>query len=302
VEKNLMEQGESMLKRILGRGNAVVRVSAELNFDRTVTTKNTIDPESATVISEERSRENNETSEEGSSNSTSTVRNYEVSRTEKRSEESAGDVSRLTVSVMVNYEQTGEEGADPTYEPRSEEEMDKIASIVKSAVGFDASRGDEFTIQQTRFDGTPTTQAGQVIRDDGGETGTRTYLRYGLLLLVIGVAVWMARSLGRRLTQRPIEESPQLQPNQPAQLDESEAGSQLDEGASDKALAGETEDEEAEELVLEDDMYTSKLSDEAKARIEARSEMFEEIQDQVEEHPEQTAELIRAWLVEDRSV
>jgi len=49
-------------------------------------------------------------------------------------------------------------------------------------------------------------------------------------------------------------------------------------------------------------MYTSKLSKEAKARIEARSEMFEEIQDQVREHPEQTAELVRAWLVDDRSV
>jgi flagellar M-ring protein FliF len=179
--------------------------------------------------------------------------------------------------------------------------MNKLASIVKRAVGFDESRGDKFTIQQTRFDGTPTTQAGQMVRDEGGETGTRTYLRYGLLLLVIGVGVWIARSIGRRLTQRPIEDSRQLQRNQPAQLDESGAGSELDQGASDKALAGETEDEE-EELVLDDDMYTSKLSDEAKARIEARSEMFEEIQEQVEEHPEQTAELVRAWLVEDRSV
>jgi len=299
VEKKLVERGKSMLKPVLGRGNAVVRVSADLNFDRTVTTKNKIDPESATVISEERTRENNETSDEESSNSTSTVRNYEVTRTEKRSEESAGDISRLTVSVMVDYEQTGEEAGEPTFEPRSEEEMDKIASVVKNAVGFNASRGDTFTIQQTRFEGTPTAQAGQMVRDQGGRNGTRTYLRYGLIVLVIGLAVWMARSIGRRLTQAPPEESPQLQSNRPAQLEESETESQLGEGASDKALEGETEDEE--KLVLDDDMYTSKLSDEAKARIEARSEMFEEIQEQVEEHPEQTAEMIRAWLVEDRS-
>lgn len=302
VEKKLVERGESMLKRVLGRGNAVLRVSAELDFDRTVTTQNKIVPESATVISEERTREDNESSEDQNSTSTSTVRNYEVSRTERRSEDTGGDISRLTVSVMVNYEQTNQEGEEPpTYEPRSEEEMDKIASIVKNTVGFDASRGDQFTIQQTRFDGTPTTRAGQVIRDDGGDTGTRMYLRYGLILLGIGVAVWMARSLGRRLMGRPVEGAPQLQTNQPAQLDESESESQLDDEASEKALSGETE-EEVEELVLEDDMYTSKLSDEAKARIEARSEMFEEIQEQVEEHPEQTAELIRAWLVEDRSM
>jgi flagellar M-ring protein FliF len=301
VEEELSNTGASMLERVLGEGNAVVRVSAELNFDRMVTTKNKIDPESATVISEERTRENTEGSEQESTSATSTVRNYEVTRTEKRMEESPGEVSRLTVSVMVNHEKTGEEGGEPTYEPRSEEEMDKIASIVKSAVGFDRSRGDSFTIQQTRFDGSPTTRAGQVVRDQEGG-GTRMYLRYGLLLLAIGVAVWMARSLGRRLTQRPPEESPQLQPNQPKQLDASETESQVDEGASGGALEEGPDDEDVEELVLEDDMYTSKLSDEAKARIEARSEMFEEIQEQVEEHPEQTAELIRAWLVEDRSM
>lgn len=104
-----------------------------------------------------------------------------------------------------------------------------------------------------------------------------------------------------------------LQPSQPeragsgdgeAALDtESQAGTdpQLDEDESPAALQ-EEDDEDIEELIVEDDMYTSKLSDEAKARIEARSEMFEEIQDQVEDHPEQTAELIRAWLVDDRSM
>ena len=66
VEEELVERGQSMLKRVLGSGNAVVRVSAELDFDRTVTTRNEIDPESATVISEERTRQNSEDSAEGS--------------------------------------------------------------------------------------------------------------------------------------------------------------------------------------------------------------------------------------------
>ncbi len=301
VEEQLKEQGQSMLRRVLGSGSAVMRVSAELDFNREVITRNEVDPESATVISEERSREESGGDGDDGSTATSTVRNYEVTQTERREEKSVGDVSRLTVSVMVDHERTGEEDGDPIYEPRSEEEMEKIETTVKNAVGFDAERGDNFTIQQTRFDGTATTQAGQVVRDQGGGMDTRTYLRYGLILLAIGVAVWVARSIGQQLTQRPVEDPTPLQPSQPELAEQTDAESQPDDDESLDALEDE-EEEDVEELVLEEDMYTSKLSDEAKARIEARSEMFEEIQNQVEDHPEQTAELIRAWIVDDRSM
>jgi flagellar M-ring protein FliF len=302
VEQELVKRGQSMLERVLGRGNAVVRVSAELDFDRTVTESNTIDPESATVISEERTRKETDDSTQGRSSSTSTssVRNYKVSRTKKRSEESGGEISRLTVSVMVDHKQTGGGEDNATYAPRSEEEMEKIASIVKNAVGFDASRGDSFTLQQTRFDGSPTS-ATPVMREQGGSGSTRPYLRYGLIALAIAAAIWMVRSIARRLVEGSSEEPAQLRSNQSQQrqLDQPAAESQGADGASREALQEGEEDED--EMVLADDMYTSKLSDEAKARIEARSEMFEEIQEQVEDHPEQTAELIRTWLVEDRS-
>src|SRR5690606_20378247 len=36
VEAHLLDKGQSMLDRVLGPGNAIVRVAALLNFDRTV--------------------------------------------------------------------------------------------------------------------------------------------------------------------------------------------------------------------------------------------------------------------------
>jgi flagellar M-ring protein FliF len=54
-----------------------------------------------------------------------------------------------------------------------------------------------------------------------------------------------------------------------------------------------------EEMMLVDDVYTSKLSAQAKARLKAKNQMYEEIQSQVVENPEETAELIRSWLVND---
>jgi len=293
VEEQLTEEGQSMLEKVVGPNNAVVRVSAELDFDRKITERDLVDPESATVVSEERMREEGG---EGD-NSNSVVRNFEVSRTQERSEESVGDVSRLTVSVVVDQKQTGEGEDEPTYEPRTEEEMNKIESLVRNAVGFDPERGDQITIRQTRLE-TDASPVPQGVQETQQPDRTRLYLRYGLILLVLGLGFWIIRSLAQRLTESVADRPTQLQPTQPQQSATEDESPQLDEGRSPEPG---TEDIDKEAL-LEDDVYTSKLSDEAKARIEARSEMFEEIQDQVEEHPEQTAEMIRSWLVEDRQV
>ena len=295
VEKQLVEQGESMLRKVVGPQNSVVRVSADLNFDRTVTEKDLVDPESATVVSEERMQEEGGGDEAGNSNSV--VRNYEVSRTQERLEESVGDVNRLSVSVVVDQKRTTGPDGETTYEPREEEEINKIESLVKNAVGFDPERGDQFTIQQTRLN----TTAGPVAEDGGtgGGTSTQLYLRYGLILLALGAAVWVARSLIQALTATSEAQPTPLQASGSRQV-EGRTPESGGEGAEEPAaLEGETENDEA---LVKDDMYTNKLSDEAKARLEARSEMFEEIQDQVEENPEQTADMIRSWLVEDQTV
>ena len=294
VEEQLVEQGQSMLREVVGPDNAVVRVSTELDFDRTVTEQDLVDPESATVVSEERMREEGGGDEAGNSNSV--VRNFEVSRTTKRSEKSVGDVSRMTVSVVVDQKKTTGPDGEPTYEPRSQEEIAKIESLVKNAVGFDEERGDRFTIQQTRLN-TNAGPAGQVA-DEGGGPSTRLYLRYGLILVAIGAAVWVARSLVRALTKPPDEQATPLQASESRQVEGRTADEPV-EGRDDPRALQETQEGEG---LVKDDMYTNKLSDEAKARLEARSDMFEEIQEQVEESPEQTAELIRSWLVEDQAL
>ena len=294
VEKQLVEQGESMLRKVVGPQNSVIRVSADLNFDRTVTEKNLVDPESATVVSEERMQEEGGGDEAGNSNSV--VRNYEVSRTQERLEESVGDVNRLSVSVVVDQKRTAGPDGEATYEPRSQEEITKIESLVKNAVGFDPERGDQFTIQQTRLN----TTAGPAAEDGGrgGGTSTQLYLRYGLILLALGAAVWVARSLIQALTATSEGQPTPLQASEARQVEGRTPESEGEGAEEPAALQGGPEDDEA---LVKDDMYTNKLSDEAKARLEARSEMFEEIQDQVEENPEQTADLIRSWLVEDQT-
>jgi len=84
------------------------------------------------------------------------TKNYEVSRTESRIVEPAGSLTKISVAVLVDgkYEKVAGKKKGSTqskYVPRSPEELQKIEALVKSAVGFDATRGDQVTVANIPF-------------------------------------------------------------------------------------------------------------------------------------------------------
>jgi flagellar biosynthesis/type III secretory pathway M-ring protein FliF/YscJ len=65
-----------------------------------------------------------------------------------------GNIEKLWVSILVDGvygEVEGEGGLQEQYAPRSREELDQIASIVKGAVGFDTRRNDVLEIASAPF-------------------------------------------------------------------------------------------------------------------------------------------------------
>ncbi len=290
VEEHLSKSGQSMLNQVLGPGNAIVRVSATLDFSRRVTEEQLIDPESATVISEERLLE--EGGETGVT-ANSTVRNYALSRTTARSEESVGDVKRLTVSVILDHKKVTE-GETVRYEPYTQGELDEIEALVKNAVGFNAARGDRLALHQMRFEPDAQTPMLTEVRQQQHDQQIQQYIRYGLIVLAFLAMAWLVRSLSRRLTRPVGEGGPAwLAPPTPRRQ---EAPAQA------QALGGpSSSQEDPEDVVLIDDMYTSKLSAEAKARLKAKHQMYEELKDQADRNPEEAAELLRTWLHETPS-
>ena len=152
VEAYLENKAQTLLDGVLGPGKSVVRVAAELNLERIERSIQRYDPESAVVISEERSESSDGT---GGGTSETSVTNYEFDKTIETIAGEVGNIERLSVAVMVDgtYETVGEgENATTRFEPRSEEELAKIAGIVKSAVGFDETRNDYFEIASIAFD------------------------------------------------------------------------------------------------------------------------------------------------------
>src|SRR4029077_18136450 len=82
---------------------------------------------------------------------TEEVVNYEISRTTKTEVIEGGRVNRISVAVVVDGNYTKNDKGEMTYEPRSKEEIDRIAALVRSAIGFDAKRGDQVEVANLRL-------------------------------------------------------------------------------------------------------------------------------------------------------
>ncbi len=177
-EKTEEDKLQTLLDKVVGSGKSVARVSANFDFKQVEKYEERYDPESAAVRSEQRSEEKGGltttasgapgvqsnlgrgptgTTTGGGSKTDETL-NYEVSRSTARIIEPVGSLSKVSVAVLVDgrYELPpgAKPGALPKYQPRSPDELLKIEALVKSAVGFNAERGDQVTVANIPFNDT----------------------------------------------------------------------------------------------------------------------------------------------------
>ncbi|MEM8487687.1 MAG: flagellar basal-body MS-ring/collar protein FliF [Bacteroidota bacterium] len=300
-EGHLAEKAQSLLDQMLGSGNSVIRVNLELDFSRSIKESNTIDPESQTVIAEERLQE-----EGDADNASSSVRNYEVSRSVQTVEKSVGDISYLSVSVILDYKEDPDAAAEAgtSYIPYPEEEVTKIENLVKESVGWRADRGDGFAISQLMFDtSTEDVMTAQFATQQRREQ-TEMFIRYGLMILALGLAGWLIKSAMQKAKEtvaQPPAGSPRmiegrLQVNESGELTSN--APQLIAGPNGTMIPA-PQGQEGEDLILLDDFYTSKLSPEAKAKLKAKQKMLEEMKQSIMADPQEAADLIRSWLAAD---
>jgi flagellar M-ring protein FliF len=164
VESYLQNKAQSMLDGVLGAGKALVRVTADLNFQQLERTSESFDADKPSVRSEERTTSSSATSDKAEQarentqedNSQTVVTNYELNKTVEHLVNAVGTIQRLSVAVTIDgsYQTPKEstEGGEKVYQPRSQEELDRLAGIVKNAVGFDTQRNDQIEIINVPFD------------------------------------------------------------------------------------------------------------------------------------------------------
>ncbi|MFZ5720769.1 MAG: flagellar basal-body MS-ring/collar protein FliF [Pseudomonadota bacterium] len=182
VESRIAKQVKQLVEGVVGPGKARVNVTADLELARVTVQQETFDPDGQVIRSESTSEESareNDTAGGGqasvaanvpgadggfdnnssSSGRTDSTTNYEISKTIRTEVMEPGTVKRLSVAVAVDgATAAGEDGKPGEYTPRSEEEMQRIEQLVRTAVGFDADRGDQVSVINVRF---PTVDSGE---------------------------------------------------------------------------------------------------------------------------------------------
>jgi flagellar M-ring protein FliF len=187
LEKYLSRKAEDMLIPVVGPGGAVVRVSADINFDTKNTTTETYDPDgqvarnttiedtsttsmtagaptaagvSANANLDAATNANATTSAPQTTSQTkkkNTTSSFDVSKTVSVSQKTPGDIKRLSAAVVVASKIEGT-GADRKVVPRTEDELKSIKAIVQSALGVQQTnsteRVDEITLVEMPFNDT----------------------------------------------------------------------------------------------------------------------------------------------------
>lgn len=228
-EARLENQIESIVGSIVGQGRVRVHVAAELDFNRVTQTSDTFDPNGQVVRSTQTKEESSSnaaaekgvtvatqvpgttpdpagpTSKEASNTSEETV-NYEISKTSRTEILEAGRLKRISVALLVDGVYATGTAGEVTYQPRSKEDLDRIAALVRSSVGFDEKRGDQVEVVNLRF-----AEAPAAVPLDGQKSGFAALLDFrsddvvrfaelgALLLMTVLVLLFAVRPLITRV-------------------------------------------------------------------------------------------------------
>lgn len=190
VEKAFIERIENILTPVVGMEGVRAQVVADIDFTMTEKSQESFNPELSTVRSEQKFEEStigalapagipgalsnqppgtatapqqatatgNTSQSPKRSSSRSTV-NYELDKTISHTRRAPGSIRRLSVAVVINDKikvaTRGRRKGKPVNTPRTPVEMERITSLVKDAIGFNAERGDTVNVINTPFEPVP---------------------------------------------------------------------------------------------------------------------------------------------------
>lgn len=152
VEGYLATKAQSMLDGVLSTGRSIVRVSAELDFQKLERTSEVYDPESAVVRSEERQESVSNEADVPPTKEENSLTNYEINKTVEHLVSNGGSIKRLSAAVIVDGTYKPGPDGQSQYTPRSAKEMTALANIVHGALGLREDRGDVLEISNIAFD------------------------------------------------------------------------------------------------------------------------------------------------------
>ncbi|WP_084482634.1 flagellar basal-body MS-ring/collar protein FliF [Marinospirillum minutulum] len=182
VEQRINERIRSILEPVAGPGRFQTAVSVDVDFTKVEQSSEQFNPDMPAIRSEQTVNEqrggdfgplgipgalSNQPPQDGfapeeatGANATETptnrrsqaTRNFELDRTLSYSRNDSGRIARLTVAVVIDdlIQRNPETGAAER-QPWSENELERLTSLVRNAVGYSAARGDSVSVINSPF-------------------------------------------------------------------------------------------------------------------------------------------------------
>ncbi len=309
LERRLAQAVTSMVESSLGPGKVRAEVRAEMEFDKVVTAEETFNPDqqvqrSSVTVTEQNTSSERQPSDvsvanqqpdanvngagagqaQTSENRTEETVNYEISKKTTNSVRESGTLKRLSVAVLVDGTYTvNADTQERTYAALPEETLTKIEGLVKTAIGFDANRGDQIEVVNMPFTGfDDLANMPEEFNLLGFNKQEIMRMAEGLGVAVVAVLVILL--VVRPLVTRAFESMPQ---GDEALM--SEGMAQLTGPGGVPMPGGQAEeDEDLDELI---DI------DKVEGRVKASS--LRKISDIVDKHPEEALSILRTWLYQE---
>ncbi len=185
IEEHLMGRIENILSPLVGGNGMRVQISADVDFTETDRTQEMFNPDLPALRSEQTSEEQSTqspiqgvpgalsnqptpagaapdpsatastsastTSASPGSSAKNLTRNYELDKTITHTRLATGALRRLSVAVVVDDRHIPQSDGSVKGQSYSQEDINRFSDLVKQAVGFDSSRGDQVTVTNVTF-------------------------------------------------------------------------------------------------------------------------------------------------------
>lgn len=306
LEHSMAERVQKLLERSVGQGNVRAQVYLEMDFDQVVTNEEIYDPDGQVVRSEASTTNNSATTENNapvtvaqnipngdtvaqgdgsytqSSNTESTV-NYEISKIVRNKVKNNGVITRMTTAVVIDGIYEKNEEGDIVYRPRSDEEMKKFEELVKSALGYNAERGDMVEVTNLQF------VNGQMIKPDKKvETLIMGFTKDEIIRISEGIGVALVAILVILLVIRPLINN----------------AFDMSNNDSDTRLLGQNAEEDnllLSNFLDEDHEDVSDMINMNKVNGRVKASSVKRINDIVEKNPDAAVNIVRGWLYQNEN-
>ncbi|MEQ8964447.1 MAG: flagellar basal-body MS-ring/collar protein FliF [Azospirillaceae bacterium] len=334
-ERRLTEKVEELVARSVGWSNVRAEVAVDMDFDRVVINEERYDPDSqvarSTQFVEEEESSSDSTGPDpvtvaetlpeaeqqaplaggGSTDERSRIEetvNYEINRTVSETVREVGRVQRMSVAVMVDGTYVENAEGQMEFVERPEAQLASIDALVRSAVGFDAQRGDTVEVVSMRFaeteeEAAQAAAAGTLMGLDRADLFRLAEILVLGIVAVLVILLVVRPLIGRLVDGQGAAEGPRDEFDmltggigpQPALAGPGAGGipelaGPRGTGLATTGLGGGGAEEESELDAMID-------IDQVEGRVRASS--LKKVGEIIEKHPEEAVSIIRNWMYQE---